>query len=194
MDDKDLIKMTNKEAAEILKNIYRPRSRELGGRKNGIIYGLNMAVHKAINLLEQTPDKQADVPKELLSRDFDGDPPSINALYFIQILKDTFGNWGYPLLTGCLRLNIPVYLYGIPATGKTLITRTLREAGFMISESGDYDKGPMYIPPITDDPIQPLVLQANYRYHPTIFLDFKPVADDIRKYILEEDLTDANRN
>lgn len=268
MDNEELMKMTNKEAAEILKNIVRPRPLVLGGRKNGITYDLNtrvVAMNKAIALLEKTPDESSknkvnkkqeyildeffttyanqaasrygasdfsnylhqlellfadtnlstgekkhcrdnympllyahtakNVALNSLSRDFDGDTPDINVQYFIRILKETFESWQYESLMHALRRNTPVYLYGVPHSGKTLILTTLKAAGFKITEAGQYNQGPNYIPEMDNLEQQPLILETYYQYRgpATMPLDFRPVASEIRKYILEVE-EDNNAN
>lgn len=182
--------MTNKEAANIINELLKG-TLHIGSRR------VQWALARVITLLNDCPDKD-----ELLAP---GD--------FVSILKTSFCDDCYKRLIEALQQDRPVYISGVPCSGKTLITRTLREAGFTIAEAGDFSEGPEYTPsPDTlinwlmalnmSGVIRPYekskVLQKSFiektpvylntygKYVGTCgYLDFSPIAYDIRNAILE---------
>ena len=66
---------------------------------------------------------------------------------FDALLNEMFGYKDKVLLIFALRYNYDVYLFGAPATGKTLLYTILCKCGFTsIGEAGNYNFGPYYIP------------------------------------------------
>jgi len=105
---------------------------------------------------------------------------------FKALLNEMFTPLQIKLLIFGLRNDIPVYIYGDPDTGKSVLQRTLFRAGFSnIREAGAYSQGPRYMPEYNKDTIY-FETRNDGRNLGIKYYTFMCLNDKIRTFIMDE--------